>query len=341
VPDLPEARLRAEAAAFNGAPVFFRLGLDQSAGAAKPPPGAVARMRLFFLLLLILSSFVLAASLWLARRNLASGRGDRRGAGRVAAAVLAAELLKWIFSASHAPSLREFWFSFRHLAVFVLEAAIVWLLYIALEPLLRRASPSGLVSWTRLLAGRVRDPLVGRDLLLGSLMGAAYFLLFCASYSWERAAGRIPVLTPEVVANLFGAPGLIRAGVYSVVTAFMQAMGFTIVWQLFARVLRSPGRGAVALGGLLVFGLSVGNRVGAFTLFVVVGAAVMVFTISRIGLLATTALLSVFHQNLFFPISADPSAWYARESAAAFLLSLAPAAYGAWACTRRFTAAPT
>ena len=241
-PDLPEARLRVEAAALQGAPVFFRLGLDEPAGASAPPPGAVARMRLFFLLLAILFASIVCAALWLARQNLASGRGDRKGAGRVAVAVFAVEVLNWLASGSHAPVLGELWFLLRHLALYLLEAAIVWLLYVALEPLVRRAAPAGLVSWTRLLAGRVRDPLVGRDLLLGSLMGIAYFFTFSAAYSWEWASGRSPVLTPEVVTNLIGAPGLIRGGVSAVVTGFVQAMGFTILWQLLSGVLRSPIR---------------------------------------------------------------------------------------------------
>jgi hypothetical protein len=187
----------------------------------------------------------------------------------------------------------------------------------------------------------VRDPLVGRDLLLGSLMGIAYVFTFSAAYSWEWASGRSPVVTPEVVSNLIGAPGLIRGGVSAVVTAFVQAMGFTILWQLFSSVLRSPIRGALALGAVLVFGLSVGNRVGVFTAFVLVAVAVQVMTISRLGLLATVTMLSIFLHNLFFPITTDPSAWYAGESAVAFLLSLVPAAYGAWVCSRRWTAVPS
>jgi hypothetical protein len=41
------------------------------------------------------------------------------------------------------------------------------LLYVALEPFVRRVSPERLVSWTRLLAGDVRDPMVARDVLVG------------------------------------------------------------------------------------------------------------------------------------------------------------------------------
>jgi hypothetical protein len=40
----------------------------------------------------------------------------------------------------------------------------------ALEPYLRRRWPERIISWNRLLAGEFRDPLVGRDILIGSLL---------------------------------------------------------------------------------------------------------------------------------------------------------------------------
>src|SRR5262249_48216950 len=49
---------------------------------------------------------------------------------------------------------------------------------VALEPHVRRRWPWLMVGWNRLLAGRWRAPLVGRDLLLGGLLGVATTLLF-------------------------------------------------------------------------------------------------------------------------------------------------------------------
>ena len=45
------------------------------------------------------------------------------------------------------------------------------MLYVALEPHVRRRWPSSLISWGRLLAGQMRDPVVGRDLVVGILAG--------------------------------------------------------------------------------------------------------------------------------------------------------------------------
>ena len=48
---------------------------------------------------------------------------------------------------------------------------MVWVNYIAIEPFVRRLWPELLVSWSRLLEGRLRDPRVGRDLLVGTVIG--------------------------------------------------------------------------------------------------------------------------------------------------------------------------
>ena len=62
--------------------------------------------------------------------------------------------------------------------------AILWAAYLALEPYVRRRWPEALIGWNRMLAGRWKDPRVGRDvLLLGLMVGLA-------SYgAWRASAG--------------------------------------------------------------------------------------------------------------------------------------------------------
>src|SRR5262249_52958852 len=52
-----------------------------------------------------------------------------------------------------------------------------WLIYLGLEPYVRRRWPTMLISWSRLLAWRFRDPLVGRDVLFGILIGIVLILI--------------------------------------------------------------------------------------------------------------------------------------------------------------------
>ena len=50
--------------------------------------------------------------------------------------------------------------------------------YLALEPYIRRTWPELLVSWARILSGEFTDPIVGRDLFLGILLGPAQVSLW-------------------------------------------------------------------------------------------------------------------------------------------------------------------
>jgi hypothetical protein len=50
-------------------------------------------------------------------------------------------------------------------------AAMVWILYMAIEPYVRRRWSAILVAWTRLLSGEFRDPLVARDIHIGRAFG--------------------------------------------------------------------------------------------------------------------------------------------------------------------------
>ncbi len=64
-------------------------------------------------------------------------------------------------------------------------AALMWTLYLALEPYVRSKWPQTIVSWSRMLAGKLRDPLVGRDILYGTMlglgMGAGSMRAFCST----------------------------------------------------------------------------------------------------------------------------------------------------------------
>lgn len=130
----------------------------------------------------------------LALRNLRQGRGDRRGAMRLAAFFLAVRFLVWVFESHHVPTAGG---ELGNLLFVGLESAIFWavlggMLYLALEPVLRRRWPERLIGWTRLLAGDFRDPLVGRDILAGTVAGVAVILAIQLSLLLPQWLGRTP-----------------------------------------------------------------------------------------------------------------------------------------------------
>jgi eukaryotic-like serine/threonine-protein kinase len=101
------------------------------------------------------------------------GRGDRRGAWRLVLYELCVAQAAWLFGDHHVATFSEAFRILESLAFGMFVAASMGLIYIALEPFVRRRWPQILVSSTRVIAGQWRDPLVGRDLLIGCATGIA------------------------------------------------------------------------------------------------------------------------------------------------------------------------
>ena len=182
--------LRIEAAAFQGKPVFFNLVSPWTPPYRTHADRRTSGEKAAAVAVIALSLLVVAAAILLARRNYLSGRGDRRGAVRLAVAVFCLQMTLWLGRAHHFPSIGEFAVFVAAIAYSLFASAIVWLLYLSLEPYVRRHWPQTLISWSRLLSGRLRDPLVGRDLLSGVLLGLVWSLLL--EGSWSRFGTRAP-----------------------------------------------------------------------------------------------------------------------------------------------------
>src|SRR6185503_10745261 len=88
-------------------------------------------------------------------------------------------------------------------ALVVFVAAYVWLLYIALEPHIRRVWPETMIGWSRLLAGSLRDPLVGRDLLAGVLVAIGDALMLALHVRLRHWSGRPPQFPVGASSNPF------------------------------------------------------------------------------------------------------------------------------------------
>jgi hypothetical protein len=72
------------------------------------------------------------------------------------------------------------------------DFAYGWILYVAVEPYARRLWPRMLTTWVRLLDGDVTDARVGRDILIGCLMGTALALLVAAHQAAPALLGGPP-----------------------------------------------------------------------------------------------------------------------------------------------------
>ncbi len=156
--------IRVEAAAWQGTPVWFRVTGD---GERDMPPDAS-----HWLIVLNTPLVLLAAAM--AVRNLRLGRGDRRSAIRVGVIGMAfnVPLLMITGYDSRIPRLASDLWAFAGKTL--LEGAVASFFYLALEPLMRRRWPEKLIAWTRLMSGRFRDPMIGRDVLIGMIGGLLF-----------------------------------------------------------------------------------------------------------------------------------------------------------------------
>ena len=94
-----------------------------------------------------------------------------RGASRLAAFVFGVEMLEWLCTAHHVSTIDELYLFHGGVMWAAFAAGLVWTLYMALEPYVRRRWPQSMITWSRLLGGGFRDPLVGGHVLAGIALG--------------------------------------------------------------------------------------------------------------------------------------------------------------------------
>jgi hypothetical protein len=332
-PDIP---MRIEAAAYRGKPVYFGLiGPWTRPGRMQPyQPTTGERVTLVLLTILLLSMLVGGALL--ARRNLRLGRGDRRGASRLAAFVFLAWAAAVFFGAHHVLNYDELELFFEFLAWGLLLSCFFWVLYIALEPYVRRRWPTTLVSWSRLLAGGFRDPLVGRDVLAGCLWGALLIALTKLSWFVPSWLGDLPSQPKTHGPDwaFLGARAVTAHIANGLNFSLVASFAFLFVLFLFRTLLRKEWAAAVAyiLFFTVFFNAPVlfpSGRSAAVALVIgLILNALTVFLLIRLGLLSLVASVVFGTCFLSLPLTMQGSAWYAGISLTGILLMAALAFYG-------------
>jgi serine/threonine-protein kinase len=154
IPELGSIPLRLEAGAFAGRITYVQaIGPWTTPTRSAPPVPTVTQRMLGLVQPLLVASLIIGSAL-LARRNLRAGRGDRAGAWRVALCVGVLFVLRWLVVAHHSGTYATFQNALLDAAeTALLNAAILWLAYLGIEPWLRRHWPGSLLSRSRLLGG--------------------------------------------------------------------------------------------------------------------------------------------------------------------------------------------
>ncbi|MGA8102840.1 MAG: serine/threonine-protein kinase, partial [Candidatus Acidiferrales bacterium] len=326
----PNIPMRIEAAAYRGKPVYFELiGPWTHAEQLQPyQPTTGERASVVIEIVLLLSMLVVSAML--ARRNLRLGRGDRRGASHLAAVVFATFAVSY-FVAHHVPSISELMLFLDFLACGLAWSCFFWVVYIALEPYVRRRWPATLVSWSRLLAGGLRDPLVGRDVLVGCLVGAFATLLYRLAWFVPSWLGEPPAPPLSGLHSQFLGARIIVATISNYLHVWLfVALAFLFVLFLMRTLLRNEWAAAIAFVLLHSVLLAAGSQYPTvtFVIFLLL-TSLAVFLIIRLGLLAQVACF-IFQFCLLenFPLTTQVSSWYAGIGFAGILAMAAMAFYG-------------
>ena len=335
-PELPDVPLTVSAAAFRGKLVHFELlgpwSQPEGSDSLGSPERRFTDARTIIAVVVVLLLFSAA---FLARSNLRQGRGDRKGAFRLAQFIFTAGILSWAVTAHHTGD-PAYWVLNSLLQAIgraLFAGAFFWLLYIALEPYFRRRLPELMIGWARLMEGRVRDPRVGRDILLGAFAGGSLALLrhvVNALPTWFAFQGQTTMPLPFSIDSrdlqIIGANPLDY-----LVTVHIQALGMAFIpislYFVFRLALRKP---ALAAAGLLVMEtlLNLG-RENPWLEFpqAILTAAVIVWVVTRFGLLAAISMRYFGLWLEFIPPSFDFAGWYAAFSMPALILLLLLAAY--------------
>jgi len=336
MPGRPDIRLRAEAAGYRGRPAFFQLvgpWTRQPRMTQEPQRGAgVIRFGLFLIIFGLSIGTVL-----LARGNMRSGRGDRRGATRIVLVLLSVTLASWVLGARHwIEPLTEVGHFLRDLAAGLwLDAAILWLIYVALEPYVRRNSPGILMSWSRLLGGRFRDSRVGRDILIGIAAGIGIALVRCAVVLLPPVFGAAPPPPRGVnLEFLLGTRHALSALLRLPPNALFNGMLITLSFALARMLVKRTWLAAVIATVLLAFVVvseAGTSQLGVNILFAVTVSAAYMAVLVYFGMFAQ---MMAFLTNFILGqggLTVDSSKQYATTSVWLLLLVAGIAAFGFYA----------
>ena len=333
--DRPELSMHVEAVAFRGQVTLFDVRYPWTAAHRWPespqePVPIMAQVTVLFLL---------AASALAALSNLNANRGDVRGAWRIAGAFGCLFALRWILLPHHGTAawmltgLQQ-----RVIPVFFTGCVLFAFGYLAIEPWVRRYWPQTMITWSRFLAGQWRDPVVGRDFLLGVVLAVGHALLLRSvdlGAIWLGAAPARPASTfadwGVALDTLMGNRAVVGEFLFSWMNGFGVAAQTCFLLFLFRLLLRKPVLAAASCFILfLVLSQAQSSESGWSPL--VLNAIAIAFSISvllRLGLLAMMVFCSmtVFIDRALLTI--DFTAWYGQGSLLAVIVVSAIALWSA------------
>ena len=330
-PGAPGVPVRVEAAAYHGKPVWFEVVTPwgrpiRSPGSGGSSSGVPLGETGIWLIALAMP----IGGALLARRNLLLGRGDQKAAFRVAVFVFATYGLARLLRADHVVDFgHELWILITVFAYPSFWAGQLWLLYLALEPHVRRHWPRILISWRRLLSGRFTDPLVGRDLVLGCAAGAILGVVFRIATLAPTWIG-MPASTPDPFLHadiLAGARQVAFRLVVNLYGATLYALTFLFILILLKLLLRKQWL-AITVWTLVIAAPMGGDGLTIEWIVGGIRALIVLLVLTRGGLLPLAVAFFFTFVTQEIPLTINSWEWYSSAAVPAVLVLAALAAFG-------------
>jgi serine/threonine-protein kinase len=317
VPGHAGATFRIEAAAWHGKPVWFALVYPWTKPRGVPSDDSAAQKAVSVLAIGIFLAVIVGAAL-LARRNWRLGRGDRRGALVAGATLAVVNLVGGALYGKHVPATDEFILFLRASSWSLFIGALVWMSYLALEPWVRRQWPHAIISWTRLLAGRVRDPRVGADVLAGICFAVVMQWIGETGTALTVRAGGVPDLTSGTV--LLGGRFALMPWANALAGSIVSTLGVFLLFVLCRIVARKFWLACGLFVLIFVAVSTLSSQHPAIDVpFAVVLFSMFTFVMVRFGLVAFAAMSVVNNILTAYSLTWDFSAFYASSSVFALI----------------------
>jgi serine/threonine protein kinase len=319
--------LHVEAAARRGKFVYFSLTGPWSKPKRMTPEAKTRGDKTGQIIGLIIALTVVGAALFLAYRNYSRGKVDRQGAFRLAIVVFATEVLTCLFRSHFIPTMSTIAIAIFGISTAMFVATFMWILYLALEPYVRRNWPQTIISWSRLLGGNFRDPLVGRDVLFGVILGITWDFVIGLSGYFHTRAGDEPLFANTEL--LLGFRETIADGFVNVVASIQTTLVFFLVLFLLRALVKN--RWVAALLFVLLF--TIPRILGSDHYYIDAPMFAAIYGIAAISLVRfglITLAVGVFTADVIanVPVSLDFSNWYAARALAVILSFIVLAAWG-------------
>jgi serine/threonine-protein kinase len=312
--DQPDAPIRVHAGAVEGRVVYFSVAWPWTvAGVETTPraPSATSYLDYASSLVLLLVILATARLVWV---NLRSSRGDRAGAFRIAFVMFLFAVPNIGLVMHRIPTARSIFTDGGGFAPAAFAALEFWCFYIALEPYARRVYPQAMVSWTRVFRGQANDPLVGRHILAGMLLGSVSIFATALFVTILHAGYRetsIVALYGRTAGYLGGLPAIASLSADTVVTALILGTGTllpVVLGQLFFK-----RRWAAYLMLILVLAAFEVRSLRDNPIDAAIGiiiAMIPVLAIGRGGLLALVVTHITVFLGQMLPVGLDWTHWF-------------------------------